>query len=70
MKPPALMRELVRRYSREGDTVLDFCMGTGVTGVAALQQGRRLLGVEKDLMRFQRADALLHERRWRCVQRC
>jgi site-specific DNA-methyltransferase (adenine-specific) len=47
-KPVALMEYLVRTYSNEGDTVLDFCMGSGTTGVACVNAGRRFIGVEKD----------------------
>ena len=42
----ALMKELVRRYSAPGHTLLDCCMGRGVCGLAALATGRRFLGVE------------------------
>jgi site-specific DNA-methyltransferase (adenine-specific) len=47
-KPVALMRYLIMTYSNEGDTVLDFCMGSGTTGVAAYGAGRKFIGVEKD----------------------
>lgn len=40
------MRELVK-ISPEGGTVLDFCAGSGSTGVAALLEGRDFIGVEK-----------------------
>ena len=45
-KPLSLMRALVRDYSRPGDTVLDPCAGGGATGVAAVERGRRFIGVE------------------------
>jgi len=47
-KPVALMDYLIRTYSNEGDTVLDFTMGSGTTGVAALKAGRRFTGIELD----------------------
>jgi site-specific DNA-methyltransferase (adenine-specific) len=47
-KPVALMEYLVRTYSNEGDTVLDFCMGSGTTGVAAIRADRNFVGVEVD----------------------
>lgn len=47
-KPVALMDYLVRTYSNEGDTVLDFAMGSGTTGVAAREAGRRFIGIELD----------------------
>lgn len=45
-KPVELMLQLVRDYSNEGDTVLDPCMGSGTTGIAAIRSGRRFIGVE------------------------
>lgn len=47
-KPLALMEYLIRTYSDEGDTVLDSCMGSGTTGVACVNTGRRFVGMEKD----------------------
>jgi site-specific DNA-methyltransferase (adenine-specific) len=47
-KPVALMEYLIRTYTREGDTVLDCCMGSGSTGVAAIRTGRKFIGIEKD----------------------
>jgi DNA modification methylase len=46
-KPVDLLRWLIRSYSNPGDLILDFCCGTGSTGVAALVEGRRFLGVER-----------------------
>jgi len=45
-KPVEVMRELVK-ISPPGGTVLDFCAGSGSTGVAALLEGRDFVGVEK-----------------------
>jgi DNA modification methylase len=47
-KPVGLMDYLVRSHSMPGDTVLDFTMGSGTTGVACGQNGRRFVGVESD----------------------
>lgn len=47
-KPVALMEYLIRTYTNEGDTVLDNCMGSGTTGVAALKCGREFIGIESD----------------------
>ena len=47
-KPVDLMRYLVRTYTNAGETVLDFTAGSGSTGVAALLEGRRFIGIEKD----------------------
>jgi site-specific DNA-methyltransferase (adenine-specific) len=51
-KPIALMRYLILTYSNPGDTVLDFCMGSGSTGVAAHGAGRKFIGIEKDAKFF------------------
>ena len=47
-KPVALMEYLVRTYTHEGETVLDFTMGSGTTGVAAKNLGRKFIGIELD----------------------
>jgi len=47
-KPVALMEYLVRTYTNEGDVVLDNCMGSGTTGVACMNTGRRFIGMEMD----------------------
>ena len=47
-KPLSLMRHIIEASSRKGATVLDPFMGSGTTGVAALQEGRRFIGVELD----------------------
>ena len=47
-KPVALMEYLIRTYTNEGETVLDFTMGSGTTGVAAKNLGRNFIGIEMD----------------------
>ena len=47
-KPVALMEYLIRTYTNEGDIVLDNCMGSGTTGVACMNTGRRFIGMEMD----------------------
>ena len=47
-KPVALMEYLIRTYTDERDTVLDFTMGSGTTGVAAKNLGRKFIGIELD----------------------
>ena len=47
-KPVALEEYLIRTYTSYGDTVLDNCMGSGSTGVAAIQTGRNFIGIEMD----------------------
>jgi site-specific DNA-methyltransferase (adenine-specific) len=47
-KPVDLMKTLILNSSRKGQTVLDFAMGSGSTGVAAAETGRIFIGIEKD----------------------
>ena len=47
-KPVALMEYLIKTYSNEGMTVLDFCAGSGTTGVAAKNLNRNFIGIEMD----------------------
>lgn len=47
-KPVALMEYLIRTYTNGGDTVLDNTMGSGTTGVAAVNTGRQFIGIERD----------------------
>ena len=47
-KPVALLEYLIRTYTDSGDVVLDFTMGSGSTGVAAANTGRRFIGIEID----------------------
>jgi site-specific DNA-methyltransferase (adenine-specific) len=47
-KPVALMEYLIRTYTNSGDLVLDNCMGSGTTGIAALNTDRNFIGIERD----------------------
>lgn len=47
-KPVGLCEWLVRTYTNEDETVLDFCMGSGSTGVACARTGRGFIGFELD----------------------
>lgn len=47
-KPVALMEYLIKTYTNEGNTVLDFTMGSGSTGVAARNLDRKFIGIELD----------------------
>ncbi len=55
-KPVALMEYLIKTYSNVGDTVLDFTMGSGTTGVAAKNLLRNFIGIEKDQKYFNTAE--------------
>ena len=52
-KPLALIEELVKTFTNEGDLVLDNCMGSGTTGVACKRLNRRFIGIEKDEKYFE-----------------
>ena len=60
-KPVALMEYLIRTYTNEGETVLDFTMGSGTTGVACMNTGRNFIGIERDEKYFQIAKARIEE---------
>ena len=47
-KPVALMEYLIKTYTNEGETVLDFTMGSGSTGVACTNTNRKFIGIERD----------------------
>jgi len=47
-KPVALLEYLIKTYTNENDTVLDFTMGSGSTGVACKNLNRKFIGIEKD----------------------
>lgn len=47
-KPVPLMEYLVKTYTDEGEIVLDFCMGSGTTGVACINLGRDFVGIESN----------------------
>lgn len=51
-KPVGLLEELILTYSNTGDVVLDNVMGSGSTGIASLNTGRKFIGFENDLEVF------------------
>lgn len=52
-KPVELCEYLIKTYSNEGETILDNCMGSGTTGVAALNLNRNFIGIELDKKYFE-----------------
>ncbi|KKL57159.1 hypothetical protein LCGC14_2238200 [marine sediment metagenome] len=64
-KPVALMKYLINTYTDTGETVLDFAMGSGTTGVACANLARRFIGIELDSDYFEvaktRIENSLHE---------
>lgn len=55
-KPVALLEYLIKTYTNEGELVLDNTMGSGSTGVAAVNLGRRFIGIEKEQKYFEIAE--------------
>lgn len=60
-KPLALIEELIKTYTNEGDIVLDSCIGSGTTGVAALKNNRKFIGIEKEEKYFEIAKTRIEE---------
>jgi DNA modification methylase len=60
-KPVALMEYLIRTYTHEGETVLDNTMGSGTTGVACVNTGRKFIGIERDEAYFAIAERRIAE---------
>lgn len=54
-KPLELMRYMVRTYTNPGDVVLDPCMGSGTTCLAAKMEGRGYIGIEREPKYFETA---------------
>jgi site-specific DNA-methyltransferase (adenine-specific) len=60
-KPIALLEYLIKTYTNEGDTVLDFTMGSGSTGVACKNTNRKFIGIEMDKNYFDIAEKRINE---------
>lgn len=60
-KPVALLEDLIQTYSNVGNTVLDFTMGSGSTGVACMNTGRKFIGFELDENYFHIAEKRIAE---------
>ena len=60
-KPVALLEYLIRTYTNEGETVLDFTMGSGSTGVACVNTNRNFIGIELDEGYFEIAKKRIKE---------
>ena len=59
-KPVALLENLIKTFTNEGDTVLDFCMGSGSCGVACKNLNRNFIGIELDENYFKIAEERIH----------
>lgn len=60
-KPVALMEYLIKTYTNEGETVLDFTMGSGTTGVACRNLNRDFIGIELDESYYKIAEERIRE---------
>lgn len=60
-KPVDLLEYLIKTYTNAGDTVLDSCMGSGSTGVAATNTGREFIGIELDENYYSVASSRLNQ---------
>jgi len=61
VKPAALMEYLLKLASREGATVLDPFMGSGTTGIACINTGRKFIGIEKEEEYYRIAEKRINE---------
>lgn len=62
-KPVPLLEYLIKTYTNEGDKVLDNCMGSGSTGVACVNTGRRFIGMELEERFFKIAKERITKRK-------
>lgn len=66
-KPVALIQQLIKTYTNEGKLILDNCMGSGTTAIAAILENRRFIGFELDKEYYDKAneriaDHYMHEK--------
>lgn len=64
-KPVALMEYLIKTYTNENETALDFTMGSGSTGVAAVNTNRSFIGIELDDKYFSIAEQRIKEAQYK-----
>ena len=55
------MEYLIKTYTNENETVLDFTMGSGTTGVACVNTSRKFIGIELDEGYFKIAEDRIHK---------
>jgi DNA modification methylase len=60
-KPILLMEYLIRTYTNENETVLDFTMGSGTTGVSCKNTNRNFIGIEQEEKHFEIAEKRIKE---------
>jgi site-specific DNA-methyltransferase (adenine-specific) len=64
-KPIELMEYLIKTYTNENETVLDFTMGSGSTGVACVNTKRNFIGIEQDEKYFSIAEQRIKEAKYK-----
>lgn len=60
-KPVSLMEYLIKTYTKDGDVIIDPTMGSGTTGVAAINLNRKFIGIELDENYFNIAQKRIEE---------
>jgi site-specific DNA-methyltransferase (adenine-specific) len=55
-KPVALIQQLIKTYTNEGELILDNCMGSGTTAIATILENRRFIGFELDKEYYDKAN--------------
>jgi site-specific DNA-methyltransferase (adenine-specific) len=60
-KPVLLLEDLIKTFSNENETVLDFTMGSGTTGVACVNTNRKFIGIEMDAKYFEIAEKRIND---------
>ncbi len=66
-KPVALLEYLIKTYTLENESVLDFTMGSGSTGVACVNTGRNFIGCELDKGYFDIAEKRIDSAEWESI---
>lgn len=69
-KPTVLLEYLIKTYTNEGETVLDNCMGSGSTGVACMNTGRKFIGIELDKEYFNVAEKRITKVKEQAQEKC
>lgn len=54
-KPIKLLEYLIKTYTKEGDMILDFCMGSGTTGIACKNLNRHFIGIDNSSIAYELA---------------
>jgi site-specific DNA-methyltransferase (adenine-specific) len=66
-KPVPLFEYLIKTYTNEGDIVLDNCIGSGTTAIAAMNTGRFFIGIEKEQKYVEVANNRIEEMKYQLV---